>query len=124
MEGRPIRADVIVPVPLAEARRRERGFNQAELIARPLGTLRGIPVDPTVLRRSRDTPPQVGLSAARRRENVRDAFAVADPARVADQFVLLVDDVATTGATLRACAEPLKAAGARRVVGLVVARDA
>jgi ComF family protein len=122
MERRPLRADLLVPVPLWDGRRRERGFNQAELIAGALGDLTGLSVAAPALHRIRDTPPQVGLKADQRRINVAGAFACLESDAVADKFVLVVDDVATTGATLRACAEPLKAAGARRVVGVVVAR--
>src|SRR6266540_1231664 len=120
---RPLRADVLVPVPLPKARRRDCGYNQSELIAERLAAALGMPCVPALLERVRETPPQVGLSAAERRANVRDAFACAQPAAVEDRRVILIDDVATTGATLQACAAPLKAAGASRVFGLVVARD-
>jgi competence protein ComFC len=123
VERRPLLADLIVPVPLWEARRRERGFNQAELIGEALASRWGLSLSPGVLRRIRETPPQVGMNDERRRANVADAFACVDADTIAGRFVLVVDDVATTGATLRTCAQPLKAAGARRVVGLVVARD-
>lgn len=120
---RPLQADLLIPVPLAGARRRERGYNQSELIVDHLAAAVGVPSAPGGLERVRETPPQVGRSAAERRLNVRDAFGCPDPSAVAGRRVVLVDDVATTGATLRACAEPLKAAGATRVYGLVVARD-
>ena len=121
-------ADVVVPVPLHRRRLRQRGFNQADDLARGLG----LPVV-RALRRIRATAPQVDLPADQRRENVRDAFAIrsavtlcsghrsalaADPSTV---FVL-IDDVATTGATLEACARVLKAAGAAEVRALTAAR--
>ena len=112
----------MVPVPLARGRRRERGFNQSELIAERLAEALELPLVTAALERVRETRPQVGRSAAERRENVRGAFACPDGGLVADRRVIVIDDVATTGATLRACAEPLKAAGAARVFGLVVAR--
>jgi ComF family protein len=124
VERRPLRADLLVPVPLWDARRRERGFNQAELIAGALAERAGIPCSTGVLRRIRETPPQVGLNAGQRRTNVAGAFACVAADGIGDKFVLVIDDVATTGATLLACAEPLKAAGARRVVGLVAGRGA
>ena len=117
-------AEVAVPVPLHPRRRRARGYNQAaDLAARlPLPSVEA-------LRRTRHTPSQTDLPAGRRRRNVRGAFAPArrrpffDPgARVRGRVVLLVDDVATTGATLEACARALAAMGAREVRALTVAR--
>jgi ComF family protein len=113
--------DVVVPVPLGRGRRNERGYNQAGLIAWPLSLALGITFAPGALRRTRETRSQVGLTRAERRVNVRDAFE-AKPSRVAHRNVMLVDDVATTGATLSSCAEALHAAGARDVFALTVAR--
>jgi competence protein ComFC len=120
---------VIVPVPLHPSRRRERGFNQSELLAeglvRELGKLPGVTLPPVArssLRRQRATPPQTGLSVAARRENLRGAFAVERPEDVRGRAIVLVDDVMTTGATLSACARALKRAGAARVLGLTLAR--
>jgi len=135
-------ADAVVPVPLHWRRQRERGFNQADDLARALG----LPVA-RVLERRRLTAPQSGLPAARRHLNVRDAFAVRGTAtralvarwapalgrpagagwsRVKDRIVgrclVLVDDVATTGATLEACARVLLDAGAREVRAVTAAR--
>jgi len=117
-------AEVAVPVPLHPRRRRARGYNQAaDLAARlPLPSV-------DALRRTRHTPSQTGLPAGRRHRNVRGAFAPArrrpffhPGARVRGRVVLLVDDVATTGATLDACARVLLAMGAREVRALTVAR--
>jgi ComF family protein len=120
---------LLVPVPLHPSRRRERGFNQAELLALGLsrklakaGERRALRVETCCLRRIRATPPQTGLSLRARRENVRGVFAVDRPAMVRDRVVVLVDDVMTTGATLSACAAALKQAGAARVVALALAR--
>ncbi len=113
--------DLLVPVPLASRRRRERGFNQSELIARELGRRFGIPVEADAALRVRDTDPQVGKSAAERRVNVRDAFRCSDRSLIDGRHVAIVDDVTTTGATLRACADALVTAGAASVVGLAVA---
>jgi ComF family protein len=118
-----VAVDVLVPVPLAPARRRQRGFNQAELIARGVGARLGWPVDPSLLVRVRETPQQIWLPEAERRTNVEGAFGCPNPDAVDGRRVVLVDDVMTTGSTLRACAEPLKLAGALRVYGLVVARN-
>ena len=113
--------DLIIPVPLGSGRRKERGYNQAGLISWPLSLALGISHSPRAIFRSRETRSQVGLSRAERQENVRDAFS-ALPALVKDRRILMVDDVATTGATLSSCAEALYAAGARDVLGLTVAR--
>ncbi|MDR7507537.1 MAG: ComF family protein, partial [Armatimonadota bacterium] len=88
-------ADVVVPVPLHRRRLRERGFNQAELLAVEAGRLLGLPVRSSALTRVRESPPQVGLGRDERRANVRGAFAAGDG--VAGVRVLLVDDVLSTG---------------------------
>ncbi len=114
--------DLIVPVPLHRQRLQQRGYNQAELLARHLGDAFRIPVDTSVLARVRATPPQVTLGLRERMENVRGAFRCQDEAAVAGKTILLVDDVMTTGSTLEACAEALKIAGAKRVWGYTLAR--
>jgi ComF family protein len=115
--------DVIVPVPLFRDRLRERGFNQAFLLARPLALLARIPVVHG-LERIVNTTAQVGLHGAARRQNVRDAFALHPRRRseVVRRTVLLVDDVITTGATADECARVLKAAGCKRVDVIGLAR--
>jgi len=121
---RPIQADLVIPVPLSARRLRERGYNQSALIARHLSALTNLPTPANdLLVRTRDTKPQVGLSARERLTNMRGAFACTDPSTVTGRRLLLVDDVMTTGSTLEACAEPLRVAGAERVIGLVVARE-
>ena len=112
--------DALIPVPLARERERERGFNQSTLLARRIGRRLDVPTRPGWLARIRSTRPQSDLSAAERRANVRGAFRASDHA--AGRHVLLVDDILTTGATLDACARALRAAGARRVGVLTVAR--
>ena len=115
--------EIIIPVPLYSARLRERGYNQASLIARPLAMGSGIPYSSRVLMRTRETRSQVGLSIEERRENVHAAF-VAQWTEVVGQSILVVDDVATSGATLDACAEAILNAGGRSVYGLTVSRAA
>ena len=115
-------ADVVVPVPLHPSRLRERGYNQAELIARPLARLLGIPFRSYLLVRTRPRPDKVRLTRRERWETVRGAYAMHRGAKVDKIRVLLVDDVFTTGATLDACSRALRGAGAVRVAGMTVAR--
>jgi predicted amidophosphoribosyltransferase len=108
-------------VPLHPDRLRQRGFNQAELLARELRTRLALSRPPGALVRIRPTPPQVGHDRLWRKENVRGAFAWKG-ANLGGQPVLVVDDVATTGATLEACAVALRESGSGPVTGVSVAR--
>lgn len=115
---------LVVPVPLHAGKRRQRGFNQAELIARA-----ALKLEPSrrfelrlVLDRTRETQSQIGLSCHQRRENLRGAFAVNMPEEVRGREVLLVDDVFTTGTTVSECARVLRRAGATKVYVATVAR--
>ncbi len=114
------RPDLVVPIPLHPRRRRRRGFNQGDRIARGLARALELPWDGGALARTRDTQTQAGLAGARRRENVRGAFRAT---RRLEGFerVWLVDDVLTTGATLDAAAEALLAGGVEEVHGLALA---
>lgn len=114
-------AQCLVAVPLHPARLRQRGFNQAELLARELRDRLDLTAPPGELVRIRATPPQVGHDRRRRLENVRGAFAWRGP-NLDGRSVLLIDDVATTGATLDACAVALRSAGSGLVIGISVAR--
>jgi len=112
-------ADAVVPLPLHRSRRRERGFNQSECIARGVSSVTGIPVAGNLVRRSRFTRSQTPLSPGERSENLRGAFR--GSGRSAGATLLLVDDVVTTGATMRECARALRSAGARAVIACAAA---
>lgn len=113
----------IVPVPLHAERLRERGFNQAALLARTLSALSALPLDEWSLVRDAHTPRhRAGMDARARRETVEHAFRVERPRLIAGERILLIDDVFTTGATVSACAQALKDAGARDVFVLTIAR--
>jgi ComF family protein len=114
--------DVVIPIPLHRARLRWRGFNQAALLGAALARRLNCSLDVSSLARVRATPSQTARDRAQRARNVRDAFAVRRPSRVAGRRVLLVDDVMTTGATAQECARVLRAAGARRIDVLTLAR--
>jgi ComF family protein len=120
--GAAFQADVVVPVPLHRQRERERGYNQAALIAKPLAKRLGLPYKSVLLTRIRPRPDKHLLSYEERWESVRGAFATRPGSQVDNLRVLLVDDVMTSGATLDSCAKTLREAGATSVIGLTVAR--
>jgi ComF family protein len=120
--GHPMPVDIIVPVPLHPRRLRSRGYNQSALLGRELANLTGLALAGDLLARTKDATPQTGTaSRGQRRSNVEGSFRCSQ--EVAGQKVLLVDDVATSGSTLSACAAALKAAGAGSVWGLTLARE-
>lgn len=116
----------VVPVPLHKRKSRQRGFNQAELIAHAalklMASTRRFRLDTGILQRCRETESQIGLSRHQRRENMRGAFVVARPSKLAGCQILLVDDVMTTGTTVSECARVLRRAGASKVYVATVAR--
>jgi len=118
--GLPRRGAIFAPVPLHPSKKRERGFNQAEILARELSRGLGLPME-NALRRIVDTPPQAGLHPAMRIENVANAFRVAPQCTVAGKSFILVDDIYTTGASLNECARTLTAHGAKEVTWMTLA---
>ena len=125
VEDATLAPDLIIPMPLHGGRRRERGYNQAALLARPLARAMRAPLREDALARTRATQPQTRLSRPDRRANVAGAFALASHAaqtQLAGKRLLLVDDVTTTGATLDAAAEALLAARPAAILALAVAR--
>ena len=100
--------DVIIPVPLHPKRLRERGYNQSEYIARGIREVTGIPIDTTHVTRTRNTPKQALQTGEERKHNVVDAFAVNHPEQLYGKHILVVDDLITTGETMRSCLKAMK----------------
>lgn len=111
---------IVVPVPLHARRQRERGYNQAQLIAQSWAATHGTPIDERMLARVRYTSQQARLGRPERFSNIKDAFVW--QGTVCPEHIILVDDIFTTGATLQECARVAKAAGVRRVDAVVLAR--
>lgn len=116
-------AELFVPVPLHRKKYKQRGYNQSELLARELARLQEKPLDTQSLIRTRNTPSQTNFGREGRLTNMSGAFTCVNPAAVKGKVILLIDDVATTGATLEGCAEALKAAGAKKVIAYTFARE-
>lgn len=114
--------DAIIPIPLFPARERSRTYNQSALLAAALARRIGVPAEPRLLVRNRDTGSQIRLTARQRRRNVRDAFSAPFPEHVTGRRVLLLDDVMTTGFTCHEAARALKRAGASGIIVLTIAR--
>ena len=112
---------VIIPIPLHKNRRRERGFNQAELIGYRLSERIGVSLEKNVLIKTKNTKSQVELSAEARRENLAGVFAVKNQEKILNRNIILLDDVKTTGSTLEEAAGVLKSAGAKRIWAVTVA---
>lgn len=113
--------DLLLPVPLSERKRRQRGFNQSDFIAKGLGDILHLPVDTQSLRRVKHTESQTHKSRIERLENMERAFSLKDPEALSGRHVCLVDDVITTGATLEACALALQQQGRVRISILALA---
>jgi ComF family protein len=109
-------------VPLHPRRIRERGFNQARVLGEELGRIKGIPIEASVLKKVRNSPPQTSLTQEERMGNVRGAYDIVHKEKIRGKIVLLVDDVFTTGSTIQECAIVLKKAGAQEVRAVTVAQ--
>jgi len=118
------RPDFLLPVPMANKRLRERGYNQAQMLADWLGASLQLSVQSRLLKRVKETPAQQGLDARARRSNLLDAFELMDSQTVADKHIALIDDVLTTGSTADVIAKTLRQAGARQVDVYCLARTA
>jgi ComF family protein len=116
-------ADIIIPVPLYHSRERDRGFNQALVLAQALARLSRLPVDEySLVRQSQTRMHRAGMDSKARRQSLDDAFTIRHPKLIEGKRVLLVDDVFTTGATASVCAAELKTAGADQIFILTIAR--
>jgi ComF family protein len=114
--------EVIIPVPLHPKRKRQRGFNQAQLIVKELSRLKRIEIVEECLVKNRNTPPQTLLDEEEREKNVSGAFGIKKEENIKEKVVLLVDDVYTTGATIRECSSVLKEAGVKEVRAITLAQ--
>jgi competence protein ComFC len=116
------KVDVIIPVPLHPKRKKERGFNQAQIIAKELARIKGIELGDKLLLKVKNVPPQTSLRVEERAKNVSGAFLVTQKEKIKKKVVLLVDDVYTTGSTIRECSFALRKAGVKEVKALTVAQ--
>lgn len=112
----------IIPIPLEKRKLKRRGFNQAEEISKEISSFLKIPLISNCLIKIKETSPQVELSDKQRKENIKGAFSCQRPEMIKGKKILLVDDVYTTGSTMTECAKVLRTAGAKEIIGLVVAR--
>jgi ComF family protein len=113
---------VLIPIPLEKKKLRWRGFNQAEEIAKEISSFLKVPLFNDILIKKRKTPPQVKLAEKERRENLKGVFYCQNKNKISNKNILLVDDVYTTGSTMKECARVLKKAGSKKVLGVVIAR--
>lgn len=115
---------LVIPVPLHRLRQLSRGFNQAEILAKSFCERFNYELIPNkIVIRNRNTPHQVGLKRFERLTNLLDAFFVTDPEKIKNRDIIIIDDVITTGATIEEIAKVLREAGAKKIIGLSVARD-
>ena len=115
---------VLVPVPLEKRKLKWRGFNQVEEIGKEISKFLNIPLINDILFKIKETPPQVELSEKEREENIKEVFIIRNREKILGKKILLVDDVYTTGSTMEEAARVLKKAGAKEVIGIVIARAA
>jgi len=114
---------VIIPVPMTDKKKRRRGFNQSEEIAKIISDSTGIPLFTDVLIKTRNTLPQMELKRKERIENIKNCFQIKKEELIKNRIILLIDDVYTTGSTMEECAKTLKGFGAKEVWGLTAARE-
>ncbi len=115
--------DIIIPVPMHKYKRRLRGYNQTELIAKELAQNLRIPIDTKSFAKIKCTETQSTLTKSKRNENVKGAYEVLEENNIIDKNIILFDDIYTTGSTLNECSKILKKAGARSIIALTLAKD-
>lgn len=112
---------MVIPVPLHPRRKKERGFNQAEILAEEISLAKGIPLASQVMVKEKENLPQAWLEGKARRENVKGVYKIKQEFPIKGKVILLVDDVFTTGSTIEECSSLLKKAGAKEVRALTMA---
>lgn len=115
--------DIIIPIPISLSRKRERGYNQSELLARKVSKMAGISIEMQVLKKAKNNQPQSSLNKEQRRENVKNVYKVQNELKIQNKEILLLDDIYTTGSTANECARVLKVAGSQTVGILTIASD-
>ena len=115
--------DIIIPIPISLSRKRERGYNQSELLARKVSKMAGISIEMQVLKKAKNNQPQSSLNKEQRRENVKNVYKVQNELKIQNKKILLLDDIYTTGSTANECARVLKVAGSQTVGILTIASD-
>lgn len=115
--------DIMIAVPISTIRKRERGYNQSELLARKISRLADIQLEKQVLKKQKSNQPQSSLNKEQRKENVKNVYKVQNELKISNKKVLLVDDIYTTGATVNECAKMLKQAGCKEVGVLTIAKE-
>lgn len=115
--------DIMIPIPISSSRKRERGYNQSEILARKISKMAGIPIEMQVLKKEKHNQPQSSLNKQQRRENVKNVYKVQNELKIQDKKILLFDDIYTTGSTANECARILKIANCQMVGILTIAKD-
>ncbi len=115
--------DIIIPIPISSSRKRERGYNQSELLTKKLNELVNIHIETKVLKKEKNNQPQSSLNKLQRKENVKNVYKVQNELKISNKYILLLDDVYTTGSTANECAKILKQAGGKEVGVLTIAKD-
>ncbi len=115
--------DIMIPIPISSSRKRERGYNQSEILARKISKMAGIPIEMQVLKKEKHNQPQSSLKKVQRRENVKNVYKVQNELKIQDKKILLLDDIYTTGSTANECARILKIANCQMVGILTIAKD-